>query len=41
MESLRETDDDNSKSVDHLNYASGVMKAAWRVPGHGHEVGKL
>ncbi|CAG7823163.1 unnamed protein product [Allacma fusca] len=39
VEILRDTDDDNRKSVDHLNYASGVMKAAWKVPGHGHQVG--
>ena len=38
VESLRDCEDENANSVNHLNYASGVMKAAWSVPGHGHQV---
>ncbi|CAL8120493.1 unnamed protein product [Orchesella dallaii] len=39
FETLRDTEDENTSSINHLNYASGVMKAAWNIPGHGHQVG--
>lgn len=38
FESLRDTEEENNSSINHLNYASGVMKAAWSIPGHGHQV---
>jgi hypothetical protein len=36
---LLAAEEKEDNSVSHLNYASGVMKAAWKVPGHGHQVG--
>lgn len=41
VEDLRESEEEDESSVDRLNYASGVMKAAWKVPGHGHQVHEL
>lgn len=38
VETLRDCDEDTGHSLTHLNYAFGVMKAAWKVPGHGHQV---
>jgi hypothetical protein len=39
VESLRDSEEESPSSVTRLNYASGVMKAAWKVPGYGHQVG--
>jgi len=41
VESLRDSDGGgvSMESVHRLNYASGVMKAAWNVPCYGHQVG--
>ncbi|XP_021955057.1 NAD(+) hydrolase sarm1 isoform X7 [Folsomia candida] len=39
VDQLLTSEEEANNSVNHLNYASGVMKAAWSVPGHGNQVG--
>lgn len=38
FETIRDTGDEANNSINFLNVASGMMKAAWNIPGHGHQV---